>query len=94
MIEIDLGGISPQKVIRNNLGECTMFYVDVKDLGEFLLFAFEGRVNYVKIMRPFPGKWSCESALYNPQGLFLFDLGQGITSDAIRNKMEMIAKWY
>ncbi|AWS00512.1 hypothetical protein [Metallosphaera hakonensis] len=93
MIEIDLSGLTPKKVIRNDLGECTMYFVEDKDFGEILLFLFEGRSRYVKIMRPFPGKWTCESALYNPEGLFMFDLGQGITGNEIRRKIEMISKW-
>jgi len=47
-------------------------------------------VDYVKVMRPFPGKWDCLNALYNPSGLFAYDLGRGPFLEVIRKKMEAI----
>ncbi|QKR00485.1 hypothetical protein GWK48_08970 [Metallosphaera tengchongensis] len=92
MIEIDFRELNPLKVIRNNLGECTMYYLSVGDLGDFLVFAFQGKVRYVKLMRPYPGKWTCESALYRPEGLYVFDLGNKSFLEELRRKMEMIPK--
>ncbi|MEL9969869.1 MAG: hypothetical protein QXR57_03500 [Metallosphaera sp.] len=93
MIENALSELNPLKTLRNDLGECVMYYVELKDLGEFLIFEFQGKTNYVKVMRPFPGRWSCDSALYNPRGLYVFDLGKGITGRDIISRMEAISKW-
>jgi hypothetical protein len=90
MTELDWSSLKPEKVVRNDLGECSMFYVSLSGLGDFLIFHFRGRVDYVKVMRPFSGKWDCLNALYNPSGLFAYDLGRGPFLEVIRKKMEAI----
>lgn len=92
MTEIRWESLKPEKVVRNNLGECVMYYVSLRELGDFLVFHFKGKVDYIKVTRPFPGKWDCTHALYNPFGLFAFDLGKKPLFELIREKMEEMSR--
>ncbi len=65
--------LGAEKVIENDLGNCELYVIKFHQDEDYLVFVFQGRnATYFKVMRPFVGRWSCDEAIYHPEGLFGF----------------------
>ncbi len=86
MIELDKEYLGVKKIIYNKLDECDLYVLE--DDETFLLFFFNGKVSYFKIMPIFSGRWECEEAIYSPIGLYGFILESENINTKIKQKLE------
>lgn len=87
MIELDKEYLGVKKIIYNKLEECDLYVLE-NDNETFLLFFFNGKIPYFKIMPIFSGRWECEEAIYNPIGLYGFILDNEDANTKVKQKLE------